>query len=140
MKPIVWRLHLASPPEVVYAVIDSDEGRAGFWAESADEKDGEVTFRFSDGTVMSGRIMKRLPNESWAVEYFGSLATFELAGDGQGGTDLTLRDEGVAEEDYLEVSAGWLNVLLPLKAWVDHRIDLRNHDASRTWRDGYVDQ
>ncbi len=39
-----------------------------------------------------------------------------------------------------EASARWLNVLLPLKAFVDHGVDLRSHDPTRTWDDGYVDQ
>ena len=46
----------------------------------------------------------------------------------------------VAAEEWHEVHAGWLNVLLPLKAWIAHGVDLRNHDPGRTWAQGYVDQ
>ncbi|HSG80591.1 MAG TPA: SRPBCC domain-containing protein [Acidimicrobiia bacterium] len=137
---ILWRLHLAAPPERVFSVIDSDDGRAGFWAESAVESDGQVTFRFSSGIEFRGRILDRVPGEHWTVEYFGSVASFELRSDGAGGTDLTLVDTGVPRADRAEVTAGWLNVLLPLKAWVDHGIDLRNHDPARSWDQGYVDQ
>ncbi len=137
---IVWRLHLQSPPERVYAVLDSADGRAGFWAESAPEVDGVVHFEFINGMRWSGRISDRSAGRQWAVEYFGSVATFDLAEDGSGGTDLTLTDRGVADEDRTEVTAGWLNVLLPLKAYVDHGIDLRSHDPGRTWDEGYVDQ
>jgi uncharacterized protein YndB with AHSA1/START domain len=137
---IVWRLHLQSPPEEVFDAIDSGAGRAGFWAESAEEIDGVVTFGFIDGTRISSRIVERRRPSVWSVEYFGSVAQFTIEPDGAGGTDLTLRDTGVAAADRAEVTAGWLNVLLPLKAWVDYGIDLRNHDPARTWRQGYVDQ
>jgi hypothetical protein len=35
--------------------------------------------------------------------------------------------------------AGWVSVLLALKAAADFGIDLRNHDPARTWNKGYVD-
>ena len=37
--------------------------------------------------------------------------------------------------EWHEVKAGWLNVLLPFKAWVGFGIDIRNHDLSRTSRE-----
>ena len=63
-----------------------------------------------------------------------------LAPDGATGTDLTLVNTGVAEQDFAEVHAGWLNVLLPLKAAADFGVDLRSHDPRRTWRERFVDQ
>ncbi len=36
---IVWKLHLSSSPRQVYQVLATNEGRAGFWAESAVESD-----------------------------------------------------------------------------------------------------
>lgn len=136
---IVWRLHLASPPEDVYEIIDSDDGRAGFWSESAVEVDGSIHFRFINGVTYDGRILERVPPSKWAVEYFGSAVEFQLESDGAGGTDLTLIDAGVADEFRGEVTAGWLNVLLPLKAFVDFGADLHNHDPNRSWDQGYVD-
>ena len=38
-----------------------------------------------------------------------------------------------------EHRAGWVSVLLALKAAVDFAVDLRNRDPDRTWEDGYVD-
>jgi hypothetical protein len=38
-----------------------------------------------------------------------------------------------------EVLPGWVSVLMALKAYVDHGVDLRNHDAARTWDQGYCD-
>ena len=133
-------MHLAAAPERVFEVLDSDEGRAAFWSESAEEADGYVHFRFINGPGYKGKILRRQPPRVWVVDYFGAEARFELAPDGAGGTDLLLRHEGVGVEEWTEVHAGWLNVLFPLKAFVLYGVDLRNHDASRTWDQGYADQ
>jgi hypothetical protein len=39
----------------------------------------------------------------------------------------------------MEMIAGWVSVLMAMKAAVDHNIDLRNHDKSRAWRSGFLD-
>lgn len=136
---IEWRIHLASPPERVYRTIATDEGRASFWAESAREIDGVVRFEFINGVTYAGRILEQDPPRRWSVDYFQSIATFLLESDGSDGTDLTLINVGVADGDRAQVTAGWLNVLLPLKAAVDFGIDLHNHDPSRSWDQGYAD-
>jgi hypothetical protein len=59
----------------------------------------------------------------------------ELQPDGARGTDLTL----VADGDDAETRAGWVSVLLALKAASDFGVDVRNHDARRTWSQGYCD-
>jgi uncharacterized protein YndB with AHSA1/START domain len=137
---IRWRLHLSSPIEQVYEALSTDAGRASFWAESAIERDGFIHFRFPSGVTWEGRILQAIPPRQYAVEYYGnSVVTFELEQDGQGGTDLTLTDTGVAPEFRTEVIAGWVSVLLALKAAVDFGVDLRAHDADRHWDLGYVD-
>lgn len=136
---IVWRLHLAAPPAVVYDTVASDAGRASFWAESAVERDGHVHFEFINGVRYSGAVLITDPPTTWMVEYFGSTVEFRLEPDGSGGTDLTLVDTGIPAEHRAEVTAGWLNVLLPLKAMIDFGVDLHSHDPSRTWDQGYVD-
>jgi uncharacterized protein YndB with AHSA1/START domain len=133
-------MHLAAPPARVYAALDSAEGRAAFWAESAVERDGVVEFQFINGYEHAGRVLERRPPHAWTVEYFGGAARFELADDGDGGTDLLLTHTGLGREEWNEVHAGWLNVLFPLKAWLVHGVDLRNHDAARSWDQGYADQ
>ena len=138
--PIRWRLHLPVPPETVYEALDSDTGREAFWAESAKEEGGAVTFRFNNGITTTSRLIERRPPEVWAIDYFGTETRFELASDGEGGTDLLLTNEGVSTTDWIEVHAGWLNVLFPLKAWLVYGVDLRNHDPRRTWEQGYADQ
>lgn len=136
---IRWKVHIARPPEAVFDAIASDAGRARFWAESADERDGAIHFVFVNGVRHRARLLHSQPPTEWSIEYFGGRCTFRLDPDGRGGTDLTLTHD-VAPDEFAEVSAGWLNVLLPLKAWIQFGIDLRNHDARRTWDQGYVDQ
>jgi len=128
------------PPGAVFGVLDSDHGRASFWAESAVEVDGQIEFRFVNGYTCRCRIVERRPPALWTIDYIGGLARFELTPDGQGGTDLLLTHEDVGSDEWNEVHAGWLNVLFPLKAWVVHGVDLRTHDAERSWDQGYADQ
>ncbi len=136
---ITWRLHLRSSPDVVYDALDSDAGRASFWAETAIEHDGSVLFRFINGERYDGQILERVRPLRWTVDYYGAPVTFTLTDDGRGGTDVVMThpvdDEGARQQ----MTPGWLNVLLPMKAAIDHGIDLHNHDPARTWDQRYVD-
>lgn len=137
---IRWKLHLRAPVARVYRALATDEGRASFWAESAIERDGTIHFVFPNGIRWEGRVLEAVPSSRYAVRYYGgSVATFVLEEDGAGGTDLTLTDTGVASEDRQEVIAGWVSVLLAMKAAVDFGVDLRAHDPERTWDQGYVE-
>jgi hypothetical protein len=73
-------------------------------------------------------------------DYIGGPVSFELSPDGGGGTELFLVHQGIGSDEWNEVHAGWLNVLFPLKAWLAHGVDLRNHDPGRSWDQGYADQ
>jgi hypothetical protein len=130
---------LPVPRELVFDALDSDAGRAAFWAVSAVETNGTIDFRFSNGLRCECRILERRKPERFRLEYFGSPAQFDLGDDGMRGTDLSLTHEGVAAAEWVEVHAGWLNVLFPLKAWLVHGVDLRNHDSRRSWEAGYID-
>jgi len=137
---ILWRLHLKSPPEKVYQALSTDSGRASFWAESAIERDGIIHFVFPNKMTWDARILSAIPFSQYTVQYIGnSITNFSLETDGQGGTDLTLTDEGVPAADRTEVIAGWVSVLLALKASVDFNVDLRTHDADRQWDCGYAE-
>jgi hypothetical protein len=120
--------------------LNTNEGRAAFWAESAVERDGHIHFDFINGMRTSSRILEREPGQRFSIDYFGAVATFELDSDGEGGTDVTLTHDGVDPAEWHEVYAGWLNVLFPLKAYVAFAVDLKSHDPNRTWNKGYVDQ
>ncbi len=139
MKDIEWKLHLVSPPERVYATLDSAAGRESFWAEQAEEAEDGILFAFPNGMRYVGPILRREHNHCYEVMYFGGRATFSLCPDGAGGTDLLLTHRGVSEEDYLETSAGWISVLMAMKGALDFGVDLRNHDPNRTWDEGFVD-
>lgn len=137
---IRWRLHLRSPVDKVFQMLATDDGRARFWAESATEQDGIIRFVFPNGVTWDGEIVEAIPPHKYTVRYYGnSFATFELADDGKGGADLTLTDSGVPAQDRSEVIAGWVSVLMSLKAAVDFGVDLRGHDATRHWGTGYVE-
>jgi uncharacterized protein YndB with AHSA1/START domain len=137
---IIWRLHLRSAPAAVYELLATDEGRARFWAEEAMEHDGTIDFVFPGGQRWRGPILAREAGCRFSVVYYGgSITTFTLEDDGAGGSDLTLEDAGVPVEHRAEVTAGWVSVLLALKAAVDFGIDLRNHDPARSWEQGYAE-
>jgi len=137
---IRWRLHLKSPITRAYQALSTDAGRASFWAESAVEQDRVIRFVFPNGSTWDAPVVDASPPHRYAVRYYGdSLAAFELADDGHGGTDLTLTDSGAPAEHRSEVIAGWVSVLLCLEAAVDSKVDLRAHDPARHWDSGYVE-
>jgi uncharacterized protein YndB with AHSA1/START domain len=138
--PIRWRMHLSVPPERVYDALNSDDGRASFWAEAAVERDGHIEFRFSNGYTCQSKILERVPSELFTIDYIGGPVCFELSPDGAGGTELFLVHRNIGSDEWNEVHAGWLNVLFPLKAWLTYGVDLRNHDPDRSWDQGYADQ
>ena len=132
-------MHFASPPERVYAALATAEGRAQFWAESATERNGVITFVFPGHPPVDGEILERDPPRIFELRYFGATVRFTLATDGAWGTDLLLESDGIDEADRMEVTAGWVSVLMAMKAAVDHGVDLRNHHSSRSWAQGYAD-
>jgi uncharacterized protein YndB with AHSA1/START domain len=138
--PIRWKIHLRSSPPVVFDLIATPEGRARFWADSAEEADGSIHFVFRDGARWSSPVLERDPPRRFRLSYFdGSVATFELAETGGGSTELTLTETGVPRHAFLDNHAGWISVLLNLKAVADFGADLRNGDPARGWGEGYVD-
>lgn len=135
-----WRLHLNSTPAQVYQMLSTNEGRSKFWAEPAVEEDGHILFRFPGGVQWRGRILEAVPPKRFSVEYYGgSTMVFALEGDGSGGTELLLTDDHIPPEHIKDVHAGWVSVLMALKAAVDFGIDLRNHNDQRTYMQGYAD-
>jgi hypothetical protein len=120
----------------VYDFLATGPGRAAFWAESAPERDGHIEFEFPGGVAWRARILEAEPPRRFMVTYFGeTTVAFDLENDGSGGCELALADTA----DDPETLAGWVSVLLALKAAVDFGIDLRNHDPNRTWSSGYAD-
>lgn len=138
MKTITWKLHLKSSPKSVFDVLSTAEGRAKFWAEKAEERNGIIHFVFPNGMTYEGKILESIPSQKYSIDYFESLVRFELEALDNGGTDLVLTNENVPEDEFDEVHAGWVSVLMNLKAAVDFQCDLRNHDPEKTWDQGYL--
>jgi hypothetical protein len=137
---IRWQLHLRSTIDQVYQMLSTDAGRASFWAESAIERDGCIHFVFPNRITWDADILMANQPHHYEVQYFdNSIVIFTLDEDGQGGTDLVLTDTGVPPEHRTEVIAGWVSVLMNLKAAVDFGVDLRTHDPERHWDHGYVE-
>ena len=134
-----WRLHLQSPPAEVFRAISTPTGQMGFWVEWAQRSGNEIDVVFPDGSREKMTVLEAAIPHRFVVRYFGSITEFDLASDDGGGTDLTIHAHEVPDDQRAEVAAGWVSVLLALKAAVDYGIDLRNHDAARTWANGYVD-
>jgi hypothetical protein len=135
---IVHRLHLASSPESVWELIATDDGRETFWTETSRQVDAVITLTFPNRTVVDMPIVDVIEGKQLVVSYFGERTEFALESDGSGGTELTLRCEAEGG-DAVETNAGWVSVLMALKASADFGVDLRNHDPARTWDNGYVD-
>lgn len=138
--PINWRIHFRSSPEAVWDAWTTDTGRERFWAERSRAIQDGFALKFINGETLSIRIHEAVPPSRLVFAYFGnSHVTVELTGDDRGGCDLRLIEDGVPPEEHLENYAGWASVLLACKAAVDFGIDLRSHDAARTWESRYVD-
>ena len=136
---IRWRLHLASDINTVYETLASDEGRERFWVERSHEDDSVIDVEFISGEKLQMRLLDAQPPSRIEFSYFDdSRVIFELE-DSDDGCDVTLTEVLPPGIDPSQNVAGWVSVLLALKAVVDHNVDLRNHDPERSWQQGFVD-
>lgn len=139
-RSIHWKLHLRSSPQRVFEMLATAEGRARFWAESAEQEGDAIDFVFPNGQRLRAVILAAESPGLFAVEYLsGSRAEFRLASHPAGGTILELTETGVHAAELIENAAGWVSVLLSLKAAVDFDVDLRNHSPALSWDSGFVD-
>lgn len=136
---IRWKLYFASPREIVYDALATDTGRSKYWAESAIEKNGVINFQILGYEPYASKILARSKPSLFKLEYFGTIVEFSLQDVVSGGTDLHLCPTQVAESFRGEMAAGWVSVLMAMKAAVDHGVDLRNHSELRSWKNGYLD-
>ena len=136
---IRWEMHFHSPPDKVYEALATAEGRAKYWAESAEEDNGVIEFNILGYPPFNGKVLETIPGKMYKIEYFGSEITFNLHSDQSSGTDMELNATNVNESMKYEMTAGWVSVLMAMKAAVDFGVDLRNHDEKRTWTQGFAD-
>ena len=87
---IKWEMHFNSSPQVVYEGLATAEGRAKYWAESAEEKDGVIEFQILGYPPFQGKVLDKIPKKLFKVEYFGTIVTFKLESDGKRGTNMQL--------------------------------------------------
>lgn len=106
--------------------------------EQSVEQDGVVTFMFPDGSSCEAPIIERTAPCLFVIRYFDAKTTFSLTREGAG-TVLTLSVEEAPDDDWLESYAGWVSVLMNMKAVLDFGCDLRNHDSEKSWDQGFVD-
>lgn len=137
---INWRVHFSSPIEKVYKALSTDEGRGQFWAEKTLEKDGYIQFEILNYPIYPAKIIAKEENKLFHIEYFGTDVQFQLLPTiDDNGTDLILTAITYNDEVKYEMTAGWVSVLMAMKAAVDFGVDLRNHNTNRVWEYGYLD-
>lgn len=139
--PVEWKVHLASSPDAVFELLTTDAGRERFWAERSTSTERAFTLTFSSGEEQACEIVAASRPHRFAFRYFDDTQVeIELSEDSRGGTDLALAEIGFKNAAHrTENLAGWIQVLLCLKAAADHGVDLRNHDPQRTWAAGYCE-
>lgn len=139
MKTVLWKIHLSSKPEEAFQFLTTKDGREQFWAKKAPERNGIIHFTFPNGEKYDSKILHVRPHQEFHIDYFNSDLKITLSLSEDNGTDLTLINEGITDAEYLDTYAGWVSVLLNLKAVIDYKCDLRNHNKNRTWNQKYVD-
>jgi uncharacterized protein YndB with AHSA1/START domain len=139
-SPIVWRLSLASSPERVFELLDTDEGRERFWAERSRGSVDSFELEFPGGLSGFVEVLERRPPARLKLRYFGADAELDLTPGPDGGCLFQVTchcDDPVA---WVEFQPGWVSWLLVLKAVADFGVDLRNGAPDRAWAQRYVDQ
>jgi uncharacterized protein YndB with AHSA1/START domain len=139
---VQWKLHLRSAPDHIFALFSTDAGRCAFWSETSLESENTMTLSFlGEPHPIACHILERTPPHRFVFQYWaGTTVEVSLCPDERGGTDLTVTETGFLTAAHREENlAGWVTVLMNLKAVADHGIDLRNHDPERTWKAGYCE-
>lgn len=136
---IHWKIHFASSIDAVFNALATDNGREKYWGESARESDGVIEFQILNYPNYKSKILHKKRPSLFSLEYFGTETTFTLTATKDGGTDLSLVAKVDDEELRKEMIPGWVSVLMAMKAAVDFRVDLRNHDPERSWQQGFAD-
>jgi hypothetical protein len=81
-------------------------GRAAYWAESAEEVNGVIDFRTLNYPPYLGQVLDST-DETFSVEYFGTIVTSTWQTSTDGGTILTMRCAVDDEAARAEMTAGW---------------------------------
>ncbi len=136
---LLLKIKLACGPEKLFRLLTTDQGREKFWAEKSRESENVITFFFPNGQTQNSRILKIVPNQHFEIEYFNSLVQFHILPLPEKGCILELNNSNIPAADRFEQFAGWVSVLLSLKAYANFGIDLRNHHTDYTWDQHFVE-
>lgn len=137
---INWKVHFSSPIEKVYEALTTDKGRKTFWAENTLEKNGYIEFSILNYEKYRSKVLAKNGKDIFEIEYFGTQVKFQLrTTPDDNGTDLILTAITDNDDVKNEMTAGWVSVLLAMKAAVDFGVDLRNHNPDRVWENGFAD-
>lgn len=137
MRDLIWKVKLSADRSTVFERLATDRGRESFWAERSHETPQGFDLTFPNGEKTSVIVVANVAPQRLEFLYFGASTMFALEATNRG-TVLTLSAK-VPDDDLVESSAGWISVLLALKARVDGDVDLRNHDQGYSWDFGFVD-
>jgi len=137
----------ASPEKVFKAWTDQKEIVKWFTVKTELEpkKGGRLYFEWLAGDKLEAKVIRiRRPN--LLVFPFGSAdeqVEVKISKE-KGGSLVELHQYGMRTTPKYRVSmhlgcqTGWVFFLTNLKCWLEHGIDLRSHDASRSYRQGYI--
>ncbi len=117
----------------------TDGGREKFWAERSEFRKDKFNLSFPNGNKIECRILNIIPGIALSFTYFNNSQVSVKLSDADSGTILHLNEKDIPAENYAENYAGWVSVLMNLKAAADHGIDLRNHDENFIWNKGFID-
>ncbi len=137
MKDITWKVKLSQDPAAVFERLATDRGRESFWAERSRETQEGFDLAFPNGQETHVTVLEMIAERYLKVRYFDAPTSFSLEPI-RDGTVLTLRAT-VSDDEYIETHAGWVSVLMTLKAQVEGGVDLRNHAREYSWDEGFAD-
>lgn len=92
---------------------------------------------FPGGEAVNARLIRAERPSVIEMLYFGAETRFDLS-PAEGGCVVKV-DAMVPEIEFDEVNAGWVSVLMNLKAVAGFGIDLRNHNERYSWARGFAD-
>ncbi|MBS0000354.1 MAG: hypothetical protein KFF73_15335 [Cyclobacteriaceae bacterium] len=133
------KIRLRADPQKLFKCLTADGEREKYWAEKSVELDGKIFFTFPNGITIHSRIITTIPPRIFEIEYFDSLVRFEIFPLPENGCILELINERIPDQEWSEQYAGWVSVLMSLKAYVDFGVDLRNHHPEYTWDQMFID-
>ena len=135
-----WRVLINATAADVYRAVSTDEGRAGFWVATSRSTASGITLEFFDGTSWTGRMLRATPDRAVELTYLGGgTVVLEILPVSQSQCIVAVTDRPTNPVDWLANYAGWVAVLLNLKATAEFGVDLRNRDGARSFEQGFVD-